>query len=157
HIESKDGFVFLLGNRRPDGSFFQSDPAPGETPQTPWSFTPPGYGNLIIGDNGLETSSDAAYLKFTKNYSPSSPWSLTATYTYTEAEENRKFNEVLSLDYPSIDDYPVVRSSGVPRHRFVAAGSVDLPFEAALSAKFTLESPRYMQAFRNIADPFERI
>ncbi|MGV2497109.1 TonB-dependent receptor [Pelagerythrobacter aerophilus] len=157
HIESKDGFVFLLGNRRPDGSYFQPDPEPGEGPQTPWSFTPPGYGNLIIGDNGLETSSDAAYLKLTKNYSPSSPWSLTATYTYTEAEENRKFNEVFSLDYPSIEDYPVMRSSGVPRHRFVAAGSVDLPFEAALSAKFTLESPRYMQAFRNIADPFERI
>ncbi|RXZ64175.1 TonB-dependent receptor [Pelagerythrobacter rhizovicinus] len=156
HVESKDGFVFLLGNRRPDGSYFQPNPAPGETPQTPWSFSPPGYGNLILGDNGLETSSDSAYLKFTKNYSPSSPWSLSATYTYTEAEENRQYGEVFSLDYPSIEDYPVLTSSGVPRHRFVAAGSVDLPFEAALSAKFTLESPRYMKAFRNLSDPFER-
>ncbi|MDP1028587.1 TonB-dependent receptor [Sphingomonas sp. KR1UV-12] len=158
HIESKDGFVYLLGNRRPDGSFFYNDPASAtDVPNSPFNFTPPGFNSIIIGSNGLETSSDAAYVKLTKTYSAASPWSLDATYTYTEATENRQFGETFSLDYPSINDYPVLRSSGVPRHRFVAAGSVDTPIGVTLSAKFQIESPLYQKAFINSAVPFERV
>lgn len=146
HIESRDGFAYLLGNRRPDGSFFPPAPA---APSSPFGFAPPGFGSIIIGTNGLETSADSAYLKLTKNYSVASPWSLSATYTYTEAEENRQFGEVFSLDYPSLDDYPVVRSSGVRKHRFVAAGSVDLPIGVTLSGKFQIMSPPYLKAFVN--------
>ncbi|MEO6264274.1 MAG: TonB-dependent receptor, partial [Luteimonas sp.] len=51
HIESHDGFAFLLGNRRPDGSFF----APGTTLGAPWGFGVPGFGPLILGTNGIET------------------------------------------------------------------------------------------------------
>nr|WP_244501382.1 TonB-dependent receptor [Sphingomonas gellani] len=157
HIESKDGFVFLLGNRRPDGSFFFNDPNnPTDTPQSPFSFAPAGYGSIILGDNGLKTSSDAAYLKLTKTYSPSSPWSIDATYTYTEAEENRQFGEVYSLDYAQIDDYPTLRSSGVPRHRFVVAGSVDTPIGITLSSKFQIESPTFVKGFIDSSSPFAR-
>ncbi|GAA0733319.1 TonB-dependent receptor [Sphingomonas japonica] len=154
HIESRDGFVYLLGNRRPDGNFFE----PGAAPNSPFGFAPPGFGSIIIGDNGLETSSDAAYVKLVKRYTVASPWSIDATYTYTQAEENRAFGETFSLDFPSIEDYPVLRSSGVPRHRFVAAGSVDLPIDLSLSAKFTLESPPFLKGFINQGfAPFERI
>lgn len=146
HVESKDGFVFLLGNRRPDGSFFAPPPA---NQGSPFGNPPPGRGSILLGDNGLETSADTAYVKVTKNYSPSSPWSLTATYTYTEAEENRQFGETFSLDYPSIEDYPVLRSSGVPRHRLVAAGAVDLPLAFTLSSKITLSSAPYIKGFSN--------
>ncbi|WP_033073908.1 TonB-dependent receptor [Sphingopyxis sp. MWB1] len=150
HIESKDGFAYLLGNRRPDGSFFP--PAPS-APESPWGFAPAGFGSIIIGTNGLETSADSAYLKFSKSYSASSPWSLAATYTYTEAEENRNFGEVFSLDFPSLEDYPIVRSSGVRKHRLVAAGSVDLPIGVTFSGKFTLASPPYLKAIVNTAGP----
>src|SRR3546814_18003584 len=92
-------------------------------------------------------------LKLTKNYTAASPWSLSATYTYTEAEEHRQFGEVFSLDYPSLDDYPVVRSSGVRKHRFVAAGSVDLPIGVTLSGKFQIMSPPYPTAFVNTGGP----
>ena len=84
-----------------------------------------------------------------KNYTAASPWSLAATYTYTEAEENRNFGEVFSLDFPSVEDYNFARSAGVRKHRFVAAGSVDLPIGVTLSGKFTLASPPYLKAFVN--------
>ena len=156
HVESKDGFVFLLGNRRPNGAFFNTTPTPTETPSSPFGFAPPGFGSIILGDNGLETSADSGYFKLTKNYTRSSPWSLDATYTYTEATENRQFGETFSLDYPSIRDYPVLRSSGVPRHRIVMAGSADTPIGLTLSARLTMQSPIYQKQFLDTAQPFAR-
>jgi outer membrane receptor protein involved in Fe transport len=154
HIVSKDGFAYLLGNRRPDGSFFP----PNAPPNSPFGNAPPGFGSILIGTNGLETRADSAYLKLTKSYRPSSPWSLDATYTYTDAEENRAFGEVFSLDYPSLDDYPFAASSGVRKHRFVAAGSVDLPIGVALSAKVIAASPPYVKGFLNqTTAPFQRL
>jgi outer membrane receptor protein involved in Fe transport len=157
HIESKDGFAFLLGNRRADGSFFFDDPAnPTDVPQSPFGSPPNGYGSIILGTNGLKTSSDAAYIKLTKSYSSDSPWSIDATYTYTEAEENRQFGETFSLDFPQISDYPTLRSSGVPRHRFVMAGSVDTPIGVTLSTKFQIESPLFLKGFVDSSSPFSR-
>ncbi len=156
-IESRDGFVWLLGNRRPDGSFFFDNPASTtDTPGAPFGFAPNGFGSIIIGTNGIETNADSAYVKLTKGYSASSPWSLDATYTFTDAEENRQFGETFSLDFPSIEDYPFLRSTGVPRHRFVMAGTVDVPLGVSLSAKFQIESPLYQVAFLDTAVPFER-
>ena len=157
HVESKDGFAFLLGNRRPDGSFFFDNPAiTTDVPATPFTFTPPGFGSILIGTNGLRTSSDAAYIKLTKPYTVASGWNIDATYTYSEAEENRTFGQTFSLDFPSIDDYPTLRSSGVPRHRFVAAAAVDTPLGLTLSGKFQIQSPAFQKAIVNTSVPFER-
>lgn len=144
HIESKDGFAYLLGNRRPDGTFF---PPPPAVPGSPFGFAPPGFGSIIIGDNGLQTSEDAAHLKLEKRYTKASPWNLTATYTYTEAVENRNFGEVFSLDFPSLEDYTIKRSSGLRKHRLVMAGAVDLPTQTTLSGKFQIASPPYLNRF----------
>ncbi|MDR6851283.1 outer membrane receptor protein involved in Fe transport [Sphingomonas sp. BE123] len=147
HIKSRDGFVWLLGNRRPDGSFF----APTGNQSSPFGNPPPGRGSIILGDNGLETSANSAYVKLTKRYTQSSPWNVTATYTYTDAEENRQFGETFSLDFPSINDYPTLRSAGVARHRLVMAGSVDLPFGIVFSSKLRLETAPYLKGFNNTA------
>jgi outer membrane receptor protein involved in Fe transport len=152
HIESHDGFAFLLGNRDPNGEFFIINPSNG-FPGSPFGFPPPGFGSLLLGTNGLETKADSAYAKLTKRYTHESPWSLTATYTYTEALENRAFGETFSFDFPSTDLYPFMRSLGVRKHRFVAAGSVDLPLDFALSGKFTLASPPYVAVFVRTANP----
>ncbi len=143
HVASRNGFAFLLGNRRPDGSFF----ATGEILGSPWGFAPSGYGSIILGTNGLETNADSAFLKLTKDYTESSPWSLNFVYTFTLAEENRKFGEHYSLDYPSLDDYPFLRSAGVSKHQIVAAASADLPFGFTASTKITLRSPPYIYGF----------
>ena len=149
YVESKDGFAYLLGNRRPDGSFF----APTGSPSSPFGNPPAPFGSIIIGTNGLETRANTAYFKLTKRYTEFSPWSLDATYTFTDAEANRQFGEVFSLDYPSLDDYPFVTSTGVRKHRFVMAGTVDLPIGVTLSGKFQIASPKYLNAFVNTAGP----
>ncbi len=157
HVASKNGFVFLLGNRRPDGSFFFNDPAnPTDTPSAPFGFSPPGYNSIILGTNGLKTNADSVYFKVTKSYTQASPWSLDATYTYTEATENQ-LGETYLLDFPSVSDYPMLRSAGVPRHRLVMAGSVDLPLGFALSSKFQIESSAYQKAILNQSNPFQRV
>lgn len=148
HVESKDGFAFLLGNRRPGGLFFPAAPA---APSSPFNISPPGYGNILLGTNGLETKADSAYVKLTKSYSAASPWSFAATYTYTEAMENRQFGETSSFDFSSIAEHPWARSSGARKHRLVATGSVDLPIGVTLSGKFQIASPPYLKALVSTA------
>ena len=107
--------------------------------------------------DALETKTNSPYLNCTQNYARSSPWSLNATYTFTDAKENRTFGEVFSLDFPSADDYPFVTSAGVRRHRLVMAGTVDVPFGVTLSGKFQIASPKYQHSFVSTAgDPLSR-
>ncbi|MCT2559593.1 TonB-dependent receptor [Tsuneonella sp. YG55] len=141
HIVSKDGFAYLLGNRQPNGSFFTASGG------SPFGFAPPGYGSIIIGDNGLYTRSDAGYLKLNKRYTQASPWNIAATYTYTDAVENRNFGEVFALDFPSLEDYTIKPSSGLRRHRLVIAGATDTPIGLTISGKFTLASPPFLNSF----------
>lgn len=159
YVASRNGFVYLLGNRRPDGSFFFNNPAnPNDAPDSPFGFAPPGYGSIIIGDNGAETDTKSLYLKFTKSYRADSPWSIDATYTYTDATENRNTTDsgAFSLDFPSIDDYPTVQAFGVPRHRFIMAGSVDIPWDLVLSSKILVQSQTQVRELVSSANPFER-
>lgn len=135
HIRSKDGFVWLLINRRPDGTFFE----PGATWGQPWGFGIPGYSNGLIGTNGLESRSDSFYLKLDRPKADDF-WGMTIAYTYTDAQENRKSGENFALDYPDIDDYPWFDSTSVPEHRLVIAALFDLPGGVDFSAKLNLES-----------------
>lgn len=153
YVTSHDGFVYLLGNRRPDGSFF---PATGNA-ASPFGFGPAPFGNIIIGDNGIETRAHTGYFKLQKRYTAVSPWSIDATYTYTNGTENRQFGETFSLDYPSIEDYPFRRSSGVRTHRLVMAGTVDIPLGITMSGKFQISSPRWLKQFTSTpGDPLSR-
>ena len=134
-IESKDGFAFILGNRRPDGSFW------GDGGQ-PWGFPVPGYGALILGKNGIESNANLLLLSADKPYTKASGWGVTIAYTYTDADENRKFGEHYSLDEPDITDYPFLMSSGVSKHRLVATGILDGPWGTTWSTKLTLATPK---------------
>lgn len=140
-VESHDGFVFLLGNRRPDGTFF----APGTTWGAPWGFGVPGFGALILGTNGLETRANSLYLKAEKPFTPESPWGVTAAYTFTDAEENRQFGEHYSLDYPDIDDFGWRQAGGVPEHRLVLTGLYQGWYGIMFSGKYQIATamPRY--------------
>lgn len=142
YVESKDGFAYVLGNRRPDGSFF---PATGR-PDAPFNQPPAPFGSIILGTNGIETRANTAYFKLTKRYTEFSPWSLDATYTFIDAEENRQFGETFSLDFPGIENYPFISATGVRKHRFVMAGTVDIPLGITLSGKFQIASPKRLAA-----------
>ena len=143
-IESKEGIVFSLGNRWPDGSF--RDPSvPGATwGNQPWGFPIPGFGTLIKADNGIETKLNQFLVGIDKLYTTQSPWSLTIAYTYSDASENR-FNAANSdehylFDYPNLDGQPFLTSVGVPEHRVVVSGYGDIFWNMQLSGKLTLAS-----------------
>ena len=139
-IESHDGLVFFLGNRRADGAFF----APGTTWGPPWNdgeFGVPGFGRLIIGTNGLETRANTLALKLDKPYSSSSGWGVTFAYTYTDAEQNANTLSGGAFDYPDLSGFGWLASTGVPKHRLVTTGIYDAPWGITLSGKLSLASP----------------
>jgi outer membrane receptor protein involved in Fe transport len=134
HVESKDGFAWLLGNRLPDGSFFP----PGAIFGAPFGFPPPGFGNLLLGENGVETEADSIFLKVERPHVDM--WGLSLAYTWTDATENRKFDDVFALDYPSLEDYGTNDAVGIAEHRVVITGTYDLPWELLFSARFIADS-----------------
>lgn len=143
HIRSKDGIYFRLGNRYPGGSF--RDPAfPNATwGRQPWGQAIPGYGSLILGQNGIETKLNSLLLSIDKPYTEESPWGVTLAYTYSDAKENRvsaSNGETYVFDYPEAGD-TFYLSNGVPKHRLVATGIYGFPWDLTLSAKLILESP----------------
>ena len=133
-VISKDGFAFTLGNRYPNGAFWMNG---GQ----PWGNGIPGFGSLIIGNSGIETRSTQVLLYAEKPYTRESGWGVTVAYTYTNAHQNRDINEHYSFDEATIQDYPFILSNSAPKHRLVATGVVDIPWDITLSAKLTLATP----------------
>lgn len=144
-IESRDGFAWLLGNRREDGAFFESGAIFG----APFGNNPSGniVTNILLGTNGLETNSNSAYIKLSKPYTPESGWGVDATYTHINAEENRFFNETFSLDFESVDSLVFLDSAGVRDHALVTTGVYDLPYDFKLGFKFTYRSEPTLASF----------
>ncbi len=143
HVLSHDGILFTLGNRWPGGNFHQN---PNWTwGGQPWGQPIPGFGTLIIADNGIETRTNSVLLSLEKPYTEDSGWGVTFSYTYTDAKENR-LNAALNdehylFDVANLDNQPFYRSVGVPRHRLVATAIFDGPWDVTYSAKATLASP----------------
>ncbi len=139
-IVRKDGFVFTLGNRRPDGSFW--GPVPWGGPAQPWLYAPPGLaGNFIIGSNGIETRNTQFLLSADKPFTRESHWGATFAYTYTNASQNRDINEHYSFDEATIGAYPFILSNAASRHRWVATGTYGGPWGLIVSGKFTVATP----------------
>jgi len=135
-IISKDGFIFTLGNRRPDGSFW------GPGPSQPWGYAPPGLaGNLIIGNNGIETRNTQVLLSAEKPFTQTSHWGATIAYTYTNASQNRDINEHYGFDEATIAQYPYILSNAASKHRVVATTSYGAPWGFVVAGKLTVASP----------------
>jgi len=101
----------------------------------------PGFGALIIGNNGIETRTTQVLLSAEKLYTAESHWGATFAYTYTSAKQNRDINEHYSFDEATIQQYPFILSNAVARHRFVATGIVTGPWGTTLAGKLTLSTP----------------
>jgi outer membrane receptor protein involved in Fe transport len=137
-IESKDGFVWRLANRRDDGSFFE----PGASWGSPWGYGIPGFGATIIGDNGIATTANSFYFKLEKPKADSD-WGLALAYTYTHPKTNREADEIFALDYPTLDGYGMQPANKAPNHRLVVTSIVGLPMGVDFSAKLNLQTDRY--------------
>ena len=137
-VNAKDGFVFRLGNRRPDGAFFEN---PGDISGAPWGFPSP-LGTILLADNLLESRATSLFLKLDKPYTEDSGWATTLAYTYTDADQNSPvegFPEIFGR--PNTSYYGWLPARSLPQHRLVATGIWDAPGDITVSAKLTLESP----------------
>jgi outer membrane receptor for ferrienterochelin and colicin len=133
-IVSKNGFVYTLGNRHSDGSFFMNG---GQA----WGDPIPGFGNLIIGNNGIETKTTQVLLSAEKPFTAESHWAATFAYTYTSATTNRDLSQHFAFDEETIAQYPFINSNAAPRHRIVGTGSYGLPWDFVVAGKLTLATP----------------
>jgi outer membrane receptor protein involved in Fe transport len=133
-VISKNGFVFTLGNRYPTGAFFVGG---GQ----PWGDSVPGFGSLILGNNGIETKATQVLLSAEKPFTPESRWGATFAYTYTDAIQNRDITQNSAFDEETIRQYPFIASNAAPRHRLVGTGSYGLPWGFLIGAKLTLATP----------------
>ncbi|HUB91824.1 MAG TPA: TonB-dependent receptor, partial [Dyella sp.] len=118
-----NGVVFTLGNRWPNGAFWQNG---GQ----PWTQSIPGFGNLIIANNGLTQKTQQVLVSVQKPYTPESHWGINIAYTYTKARQNNDNQDVTdqyAFDEATIQDYPFV-GSAVAKHRLVVSGSADAPW-----------------------------
>ena len=144
-VLSYDGFAFTLGNRYPDGSFY-NDPRVCNANADPgvsqaFGCQIPGFGSLIIGNNGIRTRTTQVLLSANKPYNEQAGWGVTMAYTYTHAKQNRDINEHYSLDEATIGNYPFITSNAAAKHRFVATGVIDAPWGITASVKLTLATP----------------
>ena len=146
-VNSKDGFVFTLANRYPNGEFWQNR---GQ----PWGNSPPGLaGVLLVGDNGIETKSTQILLSAEKPFSEASRWGATFAYTFTDAEQNRDINEHYLFDASSIREFPFILSNAASKHRVVATGSFSAPWGITVASKFTWATPLPRNAVGCLSDP----
>lgn len=142
HIRSRDGIYFHLGNRRPDGSFHAFESLGQTWGDAPFGFAIPGYGSLILADNGFEYNLNSLLVSIDKPFTNESPWGVNLAYTYSDAEENRpnaSTGETFLFDYPFATNQYYV-STGVPKHRLVLSGIYSPGWGVTMSSKLTLQS-----------------
>src|SRR4051812_1900219 len=146
-VLSKNGFVFTLGNRYPNGNFWQNR-------SQPWGNLPPGLaGNLLVGNSGIETRSTQILLSAEKPFDPESRWGATFSYTYTDAEQNRDILEHYAFDEVSIAEYPFILSNAAAKHRVVATGSYAAPWGLTVAGKLTWSTPIPHNVITCLSDP----
>ncbi|NJA06382.1 TonB-dependent receptor [Methylococcaceae bacterium WWC4] len=140
HVHSYDGLVGVLGGRNADGSFYRAGSDLGGTFQAV-----PGYGQLILFDNGVQTKTNSVYLKAEKPYVKESGWGASFAYTYTDSQENKPQSFVDNSSYlfekPDTHSVGWLDTSGVRAHKIVTTASVDLPWDVVFAAKLTLATP----------------
>ena len=135
-VRSHDGLVYTLGNRYPDGAFWKNG-------SQPWGNGVPGFGALIIGNNGLQTKTTQLLLSAEKPYTKESRWGATIAYTYTHSlqnNDNQDPTDQYAFDQATINAYPFT-GAAVAKHRLVVTGTFDGPWGFVFGTKLTLATP----------------
>ena len=140
-VLSYDGLTGFLGNRAPGGAFWVNEPWGGVG--QPWTYPLPGFGNLILWGNSLETRTTQLLVSADKPYTEQSGWGLTIAYTWTDAKwnmDNQSLNNNYSFDAEWPYQYPFI-SQAVAKQRIVVAGTLKGPWDIAMGARLTLATP----------------
>lgn len=129
YIRGRNGYTHLFATRQNGGLGNCCNTGP---------VIPFGYGNALIGFDGLDTRYKALYFTLDKNYTEASGWGFNVAYTFGKAEQNG--NDLFSLDGFTPDNYGWRPRPGDERHRLVLSGIVDLPMGFQFSALNTFGS-----------------
>lgn len=144
-ILSYDGFGFTLGNRYPNGNFWDNQQLCNATADPglsqPWGCGVPGFGGLIVGNNGIKTQTTQLLLSAQKPYTKESGWGTSIAYTWSNARQTRDINEHYAFDAATLGQYPWVKSNAVARHRLVATANYDGFWGITFGGKLTLATP----------------
>ena len=148
YITSYDGVIASPGNWFGDGTWYWYDTFRYALNEA--LIPNAGGGGLFLFDNAKETKTTQVLMSFDKPYTSESGWSASIAYTYSWAKEKLEFNGDYQFDYPYAYNSLMVLSSQVPKNRLVAIGTVDLPWQMNLGAKFVIESPKPLTNFNGI-------
>ena len=111
---------------------------------TPGSVGFPEFRNLIFHSNhDASQTFKAMYLTVDKPYNPVDGWGMSFSYTLSEAERNGSRDTGIGgfdFDYNRPGLSPTFPTAQDERHRIVASGIMDLPFDFRLSGILTLGS-----------------
>ena len=150
HNRSHDAFIFVRGNRMPDGSY-TPDGFAYVRDNFPVEGRPEGYtGRLNIGSSEGKAKYTALYLTAEKPFSVDSQWGANIAVTIANAKSNQgiSFGEGQMFNAGEQDAYGWQPTRGLERWRFVGSGIVGLPYGVRLSSIVTLSSgPRYGQVY----------
>ncbi len=123
-VRSGNGFTFLFGNRRPDGNCCQGIP---------------GFSNILISSDARKFWYDALFFQADKPIGGEKlRYGYSLTYTLGRAEQIG--GDLFSLDFPTVEQYPRYPTNGDERHRLVATGILEAPWNVFLSTLITLGS-----------------
>lgn len=142
HNRSHNGFIYVRGNRTPDGQYTEGGDA-WVRDNFPPEGRPAGYtGRLNIGSSEGEFRYTALYLTADRPYTQESGWGVTASLTISDSTSNQgiSFGEGQMFNAGRQDAYGWQNTRGLERWRFVGSGIVDLPFDFRASATLTLAS-----------------
>ncbi|WP_242008251.1 TonB-dependent receptor [Sphingomonas ginsenosidivorax] len=128
YVRGQNGYTHLFATRNADGSCCDTT-----IPRAN------GYGNVLIGYDGLRTRYKALLFTLDKDYTQASGWGFNIAYTLSKAEQDG--GDLFSLDKVTPDKYgwrPIADQD--ERHRIVLSGIGDLPLGFQLSTLTTLGS-----------------
>lgn len=113
-MRSKDGFTFIRGNRRADGSCCVALPT---------------YAALLVSSNATKTWYDAGVLRVERPYrnGGADKWNWGFGLTYTLQEGQRIGGDLFSLDYRKVEDYPRTPSANDQQNTVVSNWIVNIP------------------------------
>ncbi|HVR96803.1 MAG TPA: TonB-dependent receptor [Thermoanaerobaculia bacterium] len=123
NIQSENGFTYLFGSRRPDGTCCLS-------------FA--NYSNVLVSSDDKQAWLESIYFTADRPYTASSRWGMSLAYTYSDATQNG--GDLFSLDFPTVQDYPRYRTPDLHEHSVVISGIVGLPWDIRASTLITLGS-----------------
>jgi outer membrane receptor protein involved in Fe transport len=123
NIHSYNGFTWIFGTRRPDGSC---------------CLSVNNYANILLSDANKETKYDGVFLTLDRPYTSAAHWGASLSYTYGKGKQNG--GDLFSLDFPRVKDYPFYPVNNDQRHTLIMTGIVGLPWDLRLSTFINLGS-----------------